>query len=355
MAAFRCDSREPLRDAAPQARHRLAPFGARRLHGARRRFRGRRWRSVGPGGGGALLRCAGGLGLCGGCGRSGRRQRRSRGRRWRRRRRRFDAPEHVRLRDPAVLARPCDGGRVEPVLGGEAPGGGPHHGLGCGACRRRPGASRVSGALGAVVARFGFGARLRLDARDDLLALSGLPFLEDDLGEGPGLRRRHLEHHLVGLQLDQHVPALDPVAGPELPGEQRRVGDRFGQGRDPERLSAWRSLARRRPESRAPSAVAARVTGALRLRSRLRAGGYCKAGSRPWSGAARSRDTEPAEAGRAGVGAMAFVGGSSGPAPPGDRPGPAGQGAAPARMASNWAGGGQGSASAAGVSARACR
>ena len=73
----------------------------------------------------------------------------------------------------------------------------------------------------------------RVDAGDELLAEARLPLGEHDLGQGAALRGGHLEHHLVGLELDQHVSALDPVAGPEVPGEELRVRYRFGEVGDP--------------------------------------------------------------------------------------------------------------------------
>ena len=139
--------------------------------------------------------------------------------------------ERVRLRDPAVFARAFDSGGIEAVLGDDAPGGGAHR-----RPHRRPhrcpGRRRGATVRPAVACPIG-AARVRargplafgVDAGDDLLAQPRLPLREHDLGDIAAMRGGHLEHHLVGLDLDEDVSALDPIAGPEVPGEELRVGD----------------------------------------------------------------------------------------------------------------------------------
>ena len=55
----------------------------------------------------------------------------------------------------------------------------------------------------------------------------------------PGLRRRRLEHHLVGLDVDQILVALDVIARLLVPRHQRRLGDRFRQAAAPLLRPAW--------------------------------------------------------------------------------------------------------------------
>ena len=52
------------------------------------------------------------------------------------------------------------------------------------------------------------------------------------LGQHAGLGRRQLQHHLVGLDVDQVLVALHGLARLLVPGEQRRLGDRFRELRD---------------------------------------------------------------------------------------------------------------------------
>ena len=57
-----------------------------------------------------------------------------------------------------------------------------------------------------------------------------LAFLGGDLGERAGGRRRHLDRHLVGLELDQRLVGGDGVADLLEPFADGRFGDGFAEG-----------------------------------------------------------------------------------------------------------------------------
>ena len=124
----------------------------------------------------------------------------------------------------------------------------------------------------------------RVDAGDELLAQSRLPLGEHDLGQGAALRGGHLEHDLVGLELDQHVSALDPVAGPEVPGEELRVRYRFGEGGDPHVYEHERTPRRCRAGSSAEDDPRCLRRGAKAARAPARHGTRPRAGMRTAAG-----------------------------------------------------------------------
>ena len=209
-------------------RHRLAAF-------APAPRRGRRRRGFGAGGCGRRLRCgghgrgAGGLGRRDGSGGSGRRCRNG----FRRPGGRFEMGEHVALGDPAVPAGAGNRRRIESVLvhepayrrtqalgtgGGGWCGGFGHRGEAVGCCGGgSPGDTR--------------GGRARIDSGQHLPAQHGVPGVLQYLGEHPGFGRWHLEHHLVGFELDQDLVLRDRVARLLAPLQQRGVRDGLGEHR----------------------------------------------------------------------------------------------------------------------------
>ena len=56
----------------------------------------------------------------------------------------------------------------------------------------------------------------------------GCPVFDDDLREGPGSRRRHLQNNLVRFQVDEVFVASDTLADVLVPRDKRCVTDRFG-------------------------------------------------------------------------------------------------------------------------------
>jgi hypothetical protein len=73
------------------------------------------------------------------------------------------------------------------------------------------------------------GRRLALgvDLRDDLARADRILGVLDDLHQHPVGGRGKLEHHLVGLDVDQVLVAPDLFAFLLVPVEQRRLGDRL--------------------------------------------------------------------------------------------------------------------------------
>ena len=97
----------------------------------------------------------------------------------------------------------------------------------CPAARPRPPAAP---ALGAAPARLGRRRRLTCRRRSiatTLLTGDRLPFLDLDLGEHAGDRRRDLRVDLVGRNLEQRLVAVDRVADLLDPADDRAFGDRL--------------------------------------------------------------------------------------------------------------------------------
>ena len=175
------------------------------------------------------------------------------GRRGRRRRRHGGAAilggekiHHVRLRHPAVAAGADQRLRIELVLLGHAlggraqldavrPGGPARH-----ARMRRGGGVRAPARRAAPSAASHDGGRARAGHRGaSSISASTWPLvtvgavLELDLREHAGRRRRHFQHHFVGLQIDQILVARDRFAGLLVPRDQGGVRHRFRQLRHP--------------------------------------------------------------------------------------------------------------------------
>ena len=138
---------------------------------------------------------------------------------------RRERAEHVALGHAAVLAGPGDLSGRQTGVGHQLRRGGHRH-------------PRCSGA--AAAAAFGYGRRrargrsrgplaFRVDRRDDLARHHRGAIALDDLAERPARRRRHFQHDLVGLDLDQDLVGDNRVAGLLLPLQQRGFGDRFRQ------------------------------------------------------------------------------------------------------------------------------
>ena len=79
--------------------------------------------------------------------------------------------------------------------------------------------------------RNGGRGRAGIDPGQHLLAQDRVAGVLQHLGEHPGLGRRHLQHDLVGLELDQDLVLLDPVARPLSPLQQRGVRNGLGKHR----------------------------------------------------------------------------------------------------------------------------
>ena len=193
---------QALGDALAQARHRhalLRPVGERREVDRRLDFR-KRWPCRRRGGCGSRRRSRARL--------------RARGQR----------AEHVALGHAAVLAGAGDLSGREPGVGHQLRRGGHRD-----ACRRRtlPLSARPAAAAGAARRRGAFA--FRIDRRDDFARHDRSAIALDDLAERPARRRRHFQHDLVGLDLDQDLVARQRVAGLLLPLQQRGFGDRFRQ------------------------------------------------------------------------------------------------------------------------------
>ena len=71
-----------------------------------------------------------------------------------------------------------------------------------------------------------------LEQREDLTARDHGAVGRDDLLQHAVDRRRHLEHDLVGLEIDEILVPSDCLAGLLVPGDERRVGDGLGQLRN---------------------------------------------------------------------------------------------------------------------------
>ena len=84
--------------------------------------------------------------------------------------------------------------------------------------------------VGAAAA--GAGARAFLDLAEQRADRDGLAVLGGDLGEHAGGRRRHLDRHLVGLELDQRLVDRDRIARLLEPLADRRLGHRFAERRN---------------------------------------------------------------------------------------------------------------------------
>ena len=151
---------------------------------------------------------------------------------------------------PVVVAAPVRRGRLAAVAAvrGVALG----SGRGAGAVLRVLGSPRRVVAVVAVVPALrllrpalvpALGGRAlagRLDRADDLVRLHGRALVLDDGPEHAALGRRHLDHDLVGLDVDEHLVALDGIALLLVPGDDQRVGDRLRQRGDLD-LGAHRS------------------------------------------------------------------------------------------------------------------
>jgi hypothetical protein len=141
-----------------------------------------------------------------------------------------EALDHVGLGDAAFAAAAGDLGRVDRVLIDELPGRRhePRVGARGGGLGRRRGRHRHR--LGPDRGR-GRGRRpgLGVERRDDLARSDRAAVGLDDLDEHAVGRGRQLEHDLVGLDVDEVLVALDRLARLLVPGEQRRLRNRFGQ------------------------------------------------------------------------------------------------------------------------------
>ena len=70
-------------------------------------------------------------------------------------------------------------------------------------------------------------SRTLADRRDDAVHRNGLAFLDLDLGQHAGGRRRNLRVDLVGGDLEQRLVAIDRVADLLDPADDRAFGDRL--------------------------------------------------------------------------------------------------------------------------------
>jgi hypothetical protein len=94
-------------------------------------------------------------------------------------------------------------------------------------CRRGRRCGRL-GRGGCSSAGLAFG----VDPGNDLFRHHGGAIGLQDLGQHAGRRSRHLQHHLVGFDLDQDFIDSDSFAGLLLPLQQGGLGHRLGQLRD---------------------------------------------------------------------------------------------------------------------------
>ena len=85
-------------------------------------------------------------------------------------------------------------------------------------------------ALGLAAAGFAGAPRAVLDLAEQRADRDGLAVLGGDLGEHAGGRRRHLDRHLVGLELDQRLVDRDGIARLLEPFADGRLGDGFAEG-----------------------------------------------------------------------------------------------------------------------------
>ena len=150
----------------------------------------------------------------------------------------LDVVDHVFLGHAATAAGAGDIGRVDVVAGGVGRGARGQFGLAAGLGRGLGGFGlrgrlvvgfRCVGLL-FFLRRLGNGAFL--DDRHDLLAVHRVAFLELELLEHAVDRRRHFEHDLVGLEVEQVLVATDGVTGLLVPGGDGGVGHGFRKDRD---------------------------------------------------------------------------------------------------------------------------
>jgi len=74
--------------------------------------------------------------------------------------------------------------------------------------------------------------RVGVQPRDHLVGDDGSAVALDDVDEHAVGRRRQLEYHLVGLDVDQVLVARDRFTDLLVPLQQRGLGDRLGQLRN---------------------------------------------------------------------------------------------------------------------------
>src|SRR5713226_8867450 len=127
--------------------------------------------------------------------------------------------EHVALGDPSVAARAKDLRGVDALLRRDFLGSRHHRGSGPRFFRRRFFVGRRSCCC----------LRLGIDLRDDVARGHRVAALLQDLDEHAVGGCRQLEHHLVGLDVDEVLIARDRLAFLLVPVEQRRLGDRLRQ------------------------------------------------------------------------------------------------------------------------------
>jgi hypothetical protein len=142
----------------------------------------------------------------------------------------FHVQHHVFLGHLAAPPAAGDGGGVQLVLLDQAPRGRAERlvaeagsgglGRGSGGCRRW----RRRGLDG------GFPVRIQLTQQ--FPQLNGLSGLFDDFRQRPGLYGRHLDHHLVGFQFDQHLAFLNGIARLLEPVGHGGFGDGLPHGGD---------------------------------------------------------------------------------------------------------------------------
>ncbi len=70
--------------------------------------------------------------------------------------------------------------------------------------------------------------RLGIQQGDHFIGGNLLAALLDDLDQHAGLGRGQLQHHLVGLDVDQALTFSHRFTHLLVPGQQRGLGDRFG-------------------------------------------------------------------------------------------------------------------------------
>jgi hypothetical protein len=92
--------------------------------------------------------------------------------------------------------------------------------------------SPLDGAAAAAAAGAAPGVGLGVDPRDHLVARHRAAVADDVFGDHAGGGRRHLEHDLVGLDLDHDLVHRHGLPGLLLPLQQGRFGDRLRQLRD---------------------------------------------------------------------------------------------------------------------------
>ena len=248
----------------------------------------------------------------------------------------LDRRHHVALGDPAVLAgaRRRSTGSMPlsaAILRTEGASGISRLGrrrrarrLGFGRLDRRRGRGLAIGPPAGRAGRGGARAGAFLDLAEQRADRDGLAILGGNLGQHAGGRRRHLDRHLVGLELDQRLVDRDRIARLLEPFADRRLGDGFAErgnadfSHDLVHLYLSAVIARRRPGDPAIRGHIARASdaGSPGYRGDDDVQIYPSASSSNCFNCARCFDIWPtavaADAGRAGVARPPVLGARSG-------------------------------------------